>query len=212
MMRLDGWRTTMQRWTLVPMVGVLFVACLGNDGQIKPLNAGLADRGAILDEATANYTYGNPRPAVSVDTTLIGAPGGDLPEITIATATQTTAEGRVPGNRFSYKLTSSAAYPAMGIAAGVNYVWRDTSAGPEGPYRLLVVPADPTYEMKWLKRDTSVASYVPEPATEPRLVKSAKGFGACDNNCVPHCVSREFLRSFASGDTLRMRVSAAGRL
>jgi hypothetical protein len=142
---------------------------------------------------------------VPVDTTLTGAPGGSLPKITIATATQTNPQGRVPGNRFSFRLKSDAAYPAMGIAPGMNYVWRDTSAGPEGPNRLLVVPADTTYPMTWLKRDSTVASYVPGVAVEPRLVKSAFGFGACDNNCNPHCVSRDMLRTFSLSDTLRIK-------
>jgi hypothetical protein len=190
---------------LVPAVTLLLVACRRGEPKVDTVSvAGVADRGNILLEATTNYTYGTEREPVPVDTTLIGAPGGTLPTITIATATQTNPQGRVPGNRFSYRLNATAAYAAMGIAPGVNYVWRDTSAGPEGPYRMLVIPADTTYPMTWLKRDSTVTSYVPEPAVEPRLVKSAKGFGACDNNCVPHCVSRSLLRTFSASDTLRI--------
>jgi hypothetical protein len=195
----------MQRWMLVPMAGLLLVACFNKEPKSDTVAvAGASERGAILAEATTNYTYGAEREPVPVDTALIGAPGGTLPTITIATATQKSASGRVASNRFSYRLTSNAAYAPMGIAPGLNYVWRDTSASPEGPYRMLVVPADTTYPMVWLKHDTSVASYVPGPAVEPRLVKSTMGYGACDNNCVPHCVSRSFLRSYSSSDTLRV--------
>jgi hypothetical protein len=187
------------------MCGLLLAACFKRDATVDSVGiAGVPTRSAILLEATSNYKYAGERQPVPVDTALIGAPGGTLPTITIATATQTSGTGRVPGNRFSFRLTSDGAYAPMGIAPGLNYVWRDTTSGAEGPYRLLVVPADTTYPMTWLKRDSSVASYVPGPAIEPRLVKSAKGFGACDNNCVPHCVSRSLLRTFASSDTLRM--------
>jgi hypothetical protein len=190
---------------LVPMVGLLVVACFRKESKSDSAGVtGEPPRSAILLEATTNYTYGAERQPVPVDTTLIGAPGGTLPKITISTATQTSATGRVPGNRFIYRLNSDGAYSAMGIAPGLNYVWRDTSAGPEGPYRTLVVPADTAYPMTWLMRDTSVASYVPGPAVEPRLVKSMKGFGACDNNCSPHCASRSSLRAFSSSDTLRI--------
>jgi len=207
MTRLDGWRMTLQRWMLVPAATVLLVACSKKDtGGDSTTVAAAPSRAEILTEATTNYTYGSERVPVPVDTTLIGAPRGSLPTITIATATQTNPQGRVPGNRFSFRLKSDGPYPTMGIAPGLNYVWRDTSAGPEGPNRLLVVPADTTYPMTWLKRDTAVASYVPGVAVEPRLVKSAFGFGACDNNCNPHCVSRDMLRAFASSDTLRINL------
>ena len=205
MTRVNGVRTTMQRWTLVPMAALLFVACFKKEPKADSVGvAGTDPRSGILAEASSNYSYGAERQPVAVDTALIGAPGGPLPVITIATATQTSGTGRVPGNRFLYRLSSSGAYPAMGIAPGLNYVWRDTSAGPEGPYRTLVVPADTAFPMTWLKRDTSVTTYVPGPAVEPRLVKSTMGFGACDNNCSPHCASRAFLRTYSPSDTLHI--------
>ncbi len=205
MMRVDGWRTTRHTWVFIPAVALLLAACSRGESRADSASvAGVPPRATILLEATTNYTYGAERPPVPVDTTLIGAPGGTLPTITIATATQGTGTGKVPGNRFLYRLNSDGAYPAMGIAPGMNYVWRDTSTGPEGPYRTLVVPADTTYPMIWLKRDTTVTTYVPGPAVEPRLVRSQKGFGACDNNCVPHCASRSLLRTFSSSDSLKI--------
>lgn len=205
MTRVDDRRTTMQRWMLLSMTALLLAACFTKESKVDSVGvAGAASRSAYLAEATTNYTYGAERQPVPVDTTLIDAPGGTLPKITISTATQTSGTGRVPGNRFLYRLNSDGAYAGMGIAPGLNYVWRDTSAGPEGPYRTLIVPADSAYPMMWLKRDTSVAQYVPGPAVEPRLVQSAKGFGACDNNCSPHCASRSFLRTYAPSDTLRI--------
>lgn len=207
MSRVDGWGKAMQQWMLVTAVSALVVGCggSGDKGDSTKAQGGADVHGDIVREAEANYKYGAERPPVPVDTAIINGPGGVLPTITISTATQNSASGRVPGNKFIYQLTSSGAYPAMGLAPGKNYVWRDTSSGPEGPYRTLVVPKDTTYPMVWLRRDTSVASYAPLPAVEPRLVKSMKGYGGCDNNCVPHCASREFLRTFTVSDTLRIQ-------
>jgi len=204
MTRVDDLCTTMQRWMLVPVVTLTLVACGKKEKPETPVVAApvaAPSRATLLAEATGNYTYGSERPPIPVDTTLIKAPGGTLPTITIATATQTSSQGRVPGHRFTYRLNSNVAYPAMGIAPGYNYVWRDTT--PTG-YRMLVVPADTTYPMMFLKRDTSVASYVPGPAPEPRLVKSARGYGTCDNTCSPHCVSSGTFRAFTTSDTLQI--------
>ncbi len=208
MTRPHGRRTMTHQWLMVPMTGLLLVACFKTETKSDSTRVAGADiRGSMLAEATSNYTFGAERAPVPVDTTLIDAPGGTLPTITISTATQKSGQGRVPGNRFIYRLTSDAPYPAMGLAPGLNYVWRDTSAGPEGPYRTLIVPADTTYPMTWLRRDTSVASYVPGPAMEPRLVQSAKGYGACDNNCSPHCASRSSLRTYAQSDSLLLTLT-----
>ena len=209
MTRVDGWNTTMQRWMLVSVATLVLVACKNESKTPNVIAVPVPPptRAQILAEATTNYTYGPERAPIPVDTTLIKSPGGPLPTITIATATQVNAQGRVPGHRFTYRLTSSAPYGAMGIAPGLNYVWRDTSTGPEGPYRMLVVPADSTYPMMWLKHDTSVASYVPGPAPEPRLVKSQLGYGSCDNSCSPHCVSSQFLRLKTDSDTLQMKTN-----
>jgi hypothetical protein len=210
MTRVDGWYTTMQRWMLVPVATLMLVACSRGEQKGGPKNDSVVvaavapSRSAILTEATTNYTYASDRTPIPVDSNLFSAPGGPLPVITISTATQVSGAGRLPGHVFTYRLKSSGPYQAMGIAPGLNYVWRDTSTGPEGPYRLLVVPADSTYPMMWLKRDTNVASYVPGPAPEPRLVKSARGYGTCDNRCTPHCVSSGTLRAFTTSDTLQI--------
>jgi hypothetical protein len=207
MTRVDDRRRTMQRWMLVSVATLALVACKSEPKKPDVAATAIApSRGEILAEATTNYTYGPERSPIAVDTTLIKAPGGILPVITIATATQVNGQGRMPGHRFTYRLNSSGPYAAMGIAPGLNYVWRDTSAGPEGPYRMLVVPADSTYPMMWLKHDTSVASYVPGPAPEPRLVKSQLGYGSCDNSCSPHCVSSQFLRITTDADTLQLMI------
>jgi hypothetical protein len=200
MTRVDSLHTTMQRWMLISTVGAFMLAC---GGGTRETTGGTA-RSDLITEAESNYSYGAERKPVLVDTTIIKGPGGTLPTITISTATQKSSTGRVPNNRFIYKLQSTGAYAAMGIAPGENYIWRDTSSSREGPYRTLVVPKDTAYPMVWLRRDTSVASYAPLPATEPRLVQSAFGYGACDNNCVPHCATRDILRAFTSSDTLRV--------
>ena len=205
MMRVNGGPMTVKRWMLASAVGAFLLACGDSGGKSDTTKAaGPPGRTDIVNEAESNYTFGSERQPVPVDTTIINAPGGALPTMTIATATQTSGRGRVPGNRFIYKLHSSAAYATMGLAPGDNYVWRDTISGPEGPYRTLVVPKDTTYPMIWLRRDTAVASYAALPAVEPRLVKSFKGFGACDNNCTPHCATRSVLRTFTIRDTLNI--------
>jgi hypothetical protein len=193
MTRVDGLAKAMRQWMLLTAIGAFALGCPRPESKI---------RGDLVREAESNYTYGSERPPVPVDTTIINAPGGKLPTITISTASQTSSAGRVPGNKFIYRLTSSDPYPRMGLARGVNYIWRDTSSDRAGEYGTLVVPKDGSSPMVWLKRDTTVTSYAPLPAVEPRLVKSALGFGACDNNCVPHCATRELLRTFSNRDTV----------
>lgn len=179
------------------------VALLGLGAAAVSTHTGTATRTVILTEAESNYSYGPERAAVSVDSKLVPGPGGVLPTITISTATQKNKDGRFPKNHFVYRLTSSGAYPTMGIAPGENFVWRDTSSTSEGPYRTLVVPKDTAYPMVWLRQD-SVGQYVPGPTPEPRLVKSTLAYGVCDHNCSPHCVSRSALRNFTPSDTLKV--------
>jgi len=47
----------------------------------------------------------------------------------------------------SARITSDVAYPRIGLAPGVNYVWTDTLGGKA---RQLIIPADTTYPPRWL--------------------------------------------------------------
>ena len=205
MTRAHGVRTMMPRWMLGAAVCATMFACKlfsSGDGTSRPTTVS-GTRSALLAEAASNYAFGTERQPVAVDTMTVKGPGGSLPVITIATATQVARGARVPGHMFIARLTSSAAYPELGLALGENYIWRDSSAGAEGPYRTLVVPKDTTYQMYWLKRDYSVASYAPGAPAEPRLVKSAFGYGECDLRCNPtHCAFQSVLRAYAAADTL----------
>lgn len=206
MTRAHGVRTMMPRWMLGAVVCAMMLACqmFGKAGT-EGTNSVSEAHAALLTEATTNYDYGPERAPVPVDTTYIRTPGGTLPTITISTATQISGTGRVAGNTFISRLTSSAAYPTLGLAPGVNYIWRDTSAR-RGLYRTLVVPADVSYPMHWLRRDNSVASYAPGSPSEPRLVKSLFGYGQCDVKCGPtHCAFQGVGDAFAVGDSVQIK-------
>ena len=205
MTRAHGVRTMMPRWMLGAVVCSMMLACKMFGGTGKSASDAQDE---LLTEATTNYKFGPERAPVPVDTTAIKLPGGTLPAITISTATQNDPTGRVAGNVFIARLTSSEAYPRMGLAPGANYIWRDTSTrgGTVGGYRTLVVPADKSYPMKWLKRDYSVATYAPGSPPEPRLVKSALGYGQCDIRCGPtHCAFQEAGSSFAVTDSVQIK-------
>ena len=205
MTRTHGVRTMMPRWMLGAAVCATMFACKKSDtpDDLVRINLVSVTHAQLVAEATANYDFGPERQPIAIDTTTVKGPGGALPMITIATATQQTRTARVPGHMFIARLTSSAAYAQMGLARGENYVWRDSSAGAEGPYRTLIVPKDTTVPMSWLRRDYSVASYAPGSPPEPRLVKSALGYGACDLRCNPtHCAFQSVLRAYAAADTV----------
>lgn len=166
-------------------------------------------RAQLLAEARGNYTYGAERNAEPVTTTRITASGGMLPGITIATATRISTTGRRPSSRFLGRLTvTGGAYERMGLAPGVNYLWRDSTTGPgpssyrqpgrsflatglaHDPARTLIVPADPAYPMRWLQHDADHAPLSASASALPRLVMSTNGYGVCDNGCGGgHCVA-----------------------
>lgn len=165
-------------------------------------------RAEFMTEVTTNYVFGPERAPVLIDTSIIRGPGGALPTITIATANRISESGRVPMSRFVYRLTSSAPYPIMGLAPGANYVWRDTAAVVYGgPYRTLVIPGNSSYPMVWLRVDAAGVMYALGVPLEPRLVKSALGYGACDNGCPPnHCPARDSTRTFTIADSLTVHI------
>ena len=101
-------------------------------------------------------------------------------------AARTTDTGRV--GRIDSRITSRIGYPDLGIAPGVNYVWKDFV---NGRMRLLVIPADTGWKMHWL----IVRSHNHAPAPWPRLVvvtdaattgqSSVQAYRIC--NCTTNC-------------------------
>ena len=136
---------------------------------------------------------------------MIPGPGGVLPALTIAGATRTSAEGRVASTYVVGRITSDRAYPTMGIAPGVNYVWRDTAGAVPSPYRLFIVPQDVAYPIFFLRKDTAYPRYAAGPA--PQVVKSSAGVGACVEGCgMGHCPLRDTLRVYLQSDSTSVRV------
>lgn len=86
-----------------------------------------------------------------------------IPKMTIAPALKrdTAKAGRV-----EFRITSAGAYPRLGIAPGLNYVWKDVF---DGTTRLLVIPADTSYGAKWLKVESHQHK---SPPKAPRLLIS----------------------------------------
>ena len=202
MLRVYTVRRTATRVALV--MAFLGLACQQKQGGGR---SAAETRAELLAEADSNYTYGPERDPVRVDTTALNAPGGALPVITIATATRKSGSGRVPTNRFSSRLNSSAAYATMGIAPGMNYLWQDPSSTGRPADRFLIVPRDAKYPMTWLRRDTTVVRYFPAPAPEPRLVRSAKGYAVCQMGCEGgHCAMKEATHAYADGDAVTIRI------
>lgn len=189
MTRVDGVRSMMQRWVLAVSAGALMLGC---DTKCP---GGHDVRDDLLTEAQSHYKFGPERAPVPVDTSRVNKPGGVLPTITISTANWSGAPAQVPANSFIFRLTSSGAFPILGLAPGENYVWRDYV---RGGHRTLVVPKDRNYRMMWLRDDGNIA-YYNGTSELPRLVKSVLGFATCDDRCQRgHCPTRDTLTSYSA--------------
>lgn len=107
------------------------------------------------------------RPPVPFDGVPANAKAKDAPKMTIATA-QTRDSSQA--GRIEARITSAAEYPPLGLAPGVNYLWRDSV----NPTLRLVIPADTAYRARWL----TVATHDHAPPNKtPRLivVRNEKG-------------------------------------
>ena len=96
------------------------------------------------------------------------APAANVPRsllnMRIAVA-RTRDSGRTA--RIDFRITSDSGYPRLGIAPGINYVWKDFV---DGHMRLLVIPADLRYATHWLV----VQSHTHAPAV--RVTRLVIGF------------------------------------
>ena len=191
-------RAATMRVMLVLLAGAAVAGCSKRDARrdsaaVSSTSTTSTTHAQLLAEATSNYTFGVERTPDPVDTTRVRLPGGTLPAITIATATRTSATGRRPSNRFTARLTvRGSAYARMGLAPGVNYVWRDSAGSTSEPARTLIVPADTAYPLMWMKHETDRTPLFVGMSALPRLVMSTKGYGMCDGGCGGgHCVVQE---------------------
>ena len=130
-------------------------------------------RSAIIREARALYDYGPERPPIAtVDTAFPGpvVADGAIPRMWIATATLKRGVSR-PVHRIVARIRSTGAYPPMGIAAGDNYIWRDTWDVRDGSRgRAMIVPVDSSSKSHILIRDARNMEYSHGDPAEPRLV------------------------------------------
>lgn len=153
-------------------------------------------RALILRQAEALYDYGPERAPVTG--TYPEFPGTHVPDGTIPTMRIATARWKGPGpmppGRIIARIYSERAYTPMGIAAGYNYVWRnswDTTAVRN--WQSQVVSRDRSVSAHNLVRDSTRAEYSHGDAMEPRLVLlkvASMGLGLCldDPMCgTGHC-------------------------
>lgn len=188
-MLLVRWAAMMRTITIV-VTGLLISGCPKDDATSGTSVSGpVATRAALLAEAQSNYTYGAERvPLAVADTRLIG-PGGTLPSLTIASATRTDSSGRRAGSRFIGRVTSGGAYSPLGLAPGINYVWRDSLGSEPDRARTLMIPLDNAYPMHWLRHDSDLTPLYAAASPLPRLVQSSTAYGMCDSGCRGgHCV------------------------
>lgn len=93
------------------------------------------------------------------------APGAPVPEMLLRmriAVARSRDSGQTP--HIDFRITSESAYPPLGIAPGLNYVWKDFV---DGRMRLAVIPADTKYKAHWL---VVQAHNHPPPIRVPRLV------------------------------------------
>jgi hypothetical protein len=93
------------------------------------------------------------------------APSARVPEMLLRMRIA-VARSRDSGQtaHIDFRITSDSAYPRLGIAPGLNYVWKDFV---NGRMRLLLIPADTSYMAHWL---VVQAHNHPPPIRVPRLV------------------------------------------
>ena len=128
---------------------------------------------AVRREAESLYDFGPERPPLRAnDPAFKGpvVPDGEIPRMWISTATL-KPNVPVPKDRIIARIRSERAYPLLGIAAGENYVWRNSrDARRAKSWVTLVVAADSALARHTLKRDERLMEYTHGEPAEPRLV------------------------------------------
>lgn len=161
------------------------------------LNRRGATRSSIIQRAESLYTYGPDRPQLmATDSGFPGVhvPDGAIPRMWIATA-RWKGVGPRPRDRILARIRSEGPYPAMGIAAGYNYVSRNSWDSKSARYwQTQIVARDGSVKAHALMRDRRLIEYTHGDSLEPRLVVLKVGsiaLGLCldDPICRPmgHC-------------------------
>ena len=193
-------------WRLLPStvlaaVALSLLACTEkNNPGIKTVAGDKKPTQAEVIELAKSYTFPNPTAPVAP---IADLPNPDLPDtdaptkITIARAVPNTPPG--PSGRVLMALVySDKPYKRLGIEAGNNYIFRDSTEKDPKKFETYMVPADAgsSGDAKKLKR--APEKFSDGDHTEPRLVKttakvmtrSLLAFGACleDPGCGSgHC-------------------------
>jgi hypothetical protein len=126
---------------------------------------------------------------------------GPLPRLRIAAA-RTRDTSRASG--IGFRITSDTAYPRLGIAQGVNYVWKDVVGGKT---RFLIIPADTAKRAYWLSVRTHahpvtaatarIVLVMPSTKTGNSSIQTldAEVCGECADNPLAWCNARDTTRS-----------------
>lgn len=140
---------------------------------------------ALIVEADTDYEIGPERPPLAIrDTAFPGSSteGDSAPQMTIATMTFKAGHTK-PSHRLIARIKSDGDYPAMGIHAGVNFLWRnswDTAAKATWVSKVIPLKAGATEYA--LHRDARLHEYTTGDPQQPRLVRVTKAsfaFAAC---------------------------------
>jgi len=152
---------------------------------------------AVLQDAQSLYDYGPERaPLTDVDPGFRGpvVPDDAIPRMWISTATLKPNVG-VPKTRIIARIRSEGAHAPMGIAAGYNYIWRNSrDSSVASQWVTIVVSADTTMTRHDLQRDYRFMEYTHNDPAEPKLIilrVHSIALGVCldDPLCRPtgHC-------------------------
>ena len=137
---------------------------------------------AEVMELAKSYDFVNPQGPVAPSTALPdpGVPEADAPTMTIARAVPKVSPA--PAGKVIMALVhSDKAYKQLGIEAGDNYIWRDSTDSDNKKWETYMVPASAGSDPKKMKR--AADKFSDGDHTEPRLVRSMTkallAFGAC---------------------------------
>jgi hypothetical protein len=150
----------------------------------------------------AHYDFFEDSACVAASDTVLTANRGAIPStFTYASAQLKSTSGAHTYGRIGGRITSNGAYPSLGVASGVNYVWRDSAGGAQ---RILTVPVDVSAPLMWLT--VGSGPYAPGTVTGLRCaMKISVGFClGCGGS--GHCNAETTQRAFAPADTSTIHI------
>ena len=168
------------------MLGTLVIFGSGCPSRVESPTVATLHRQLVAD-VTANYTWGDYRGVIG-DTAQVR-------RVEIGTAIRQGAPAPGGRGRVIARIRSTDGYPRLGLASGVNYVWRDSASGPSlGSTRMLVVPERLDRPMKWLLVAMTSA---PADSSQPLLMwVGPRLLQYCDPECsMGHCTSSDTIGS-----------------